>query len=815
MSAILQDLRYALRMLVKSPGISVIAVLSLGLGIGATGAAFSLIETIRLRGLPYPQADRLIALGEGSPKRPPEERTSARHSTYLAWEKTLRSVSPLAAHTNLGTDLVVGSEPPVLLGGEAVSANLFELLGVRPSIGRSFRPEEDRPGASPVVMICDDLWRTRFHGSPGVIGRVVELSGVPHTIIGVMPPGMRYEFQSDFWIPLTQYVHSMAALGRISEAGNARVRLLGRLVPGMSLAQARAELAVSAIPAPPGQERWIPFARPLRQDMLRFWRSYDLAFGAVALAVLLIACANLAGLLLVRTISRQREFAVRGALGASPARIALQLLSEGMVLAGAGGIVGMLLAGWGAATMRSLRPTLGPLPTAVESGLGTAALPISAVLTLLTAVLVSLAPAYRFSRAVPQRFLRGSAVGQSGQGARRRSQHLFVALQIAGAVILVSLAGMGAQAYLRFSARDVGLDSNRIVYAQFRLPDPVGGRRSDESYAIVRERLLGIPGIEAVGVQFRDVAVLQRIGGEAPALTIARSDGISEVSGARMSAFAVDSGYFAALAIPFLQGRTFSDQDTASGPPVAIVNALAARRWWPGEDPVGKRFKFGKPADPAPWTTVVGVVENAKEADPISIVEDFRPTAFLPVHQGIGSWVEVVLRPRGPGSESFIAAVRKVLYQVAPDRSAMVTTQRALYRYVLDPMHRNVVGIFAAAFCGLLLSAIGIYGVLAYAVERRKQEIGVRLALGAGRASVVSLVLREGLLLAFVGLGAGFAAALAVIRLLQGVFFGGLEIDFATLAGVGGVFLVVTLLASAVPVRRALRVDPIVALRSE
>jgi len=557
--------------------------------------------------------------------------------------------------------------------------------------------------------------------------------------------------------------------------------------------------------------------------MLRSWRSraaagagvpagYDLAFGAVALAVLLIACANLAGLLLARTISRQREFAVRSALGATAVRIALQLLAEGMVLAGAGGLLGMLFSVWAVDALGSsqLMPSL---PTAVLSGLGGGALPISAAVTLMTAVLVSIAPAYWLARAAPQRFLRGSALGQSGHGARRRSQHLFVAAQIAGAVILVSLAGMGAQTYRRFNARDA--DSDRIVYAQFRLPDPVGERRPDEAYALVRERLLGIPGVEAVGAQFLQVDARQRIGGEPLALTIERNDGIFEISGARMGAFAVDSGFFAARGIPVIQGRTFGDQGSASGPSLAIVNELAAEQWWPGENPVGKRFKFGKPADPAAWTTVIGVVENAREADPAAIVKDFRPTAYFPAYQGVGSWVEIFLRPRGSTPESFVATVRTALHQLAPDRSAMVTTQRALYGYVLSPMRRNVVGIFAAAFCGLFLAAIGIYGVLAYAVERRRQEIGVRVALGAGRGSVVSLVLREGFLLAAVGLGAGLAAGLAAVRLLQGIFFGALQVDLATLLGVGAALLAVTFLASAVPVRRALRVDPIVALRSE
>ena len=471
MRPLFQDLRYAVRTLVKSPAISTIAVLSLGLGIGATSTAFGFIEAIRLRALPYPDAGRLVALGERSPRAVPAGMSTARYATYREWESSLRTVRPLAARAITGGYLqAAGVEEQAAVGGEAVTPNLFDLLGVRPQIGRALDAKDNRPGAPPVMLIGQDIWRSQFHSSRDVVGQTVKLSGIPYTVVGVMPAGFRFEFQSEFWIPLVPYLTSSSALGLTgSDADNASVLLLGKIAPARTLAQVRAELAVSAAAPPPGEKTWTPYARPMRQEMLVFWRSYDLAFGAVALAVLLIACSNLSGLLLVRSIGRQREFAVRSALGASPARIARQLLTEGLVLAGAGGVLGTVLSVWAVDAMRTFRLTLGMLPSSVESGLGTRALPISAGLTLVTAVLVSLTPSLRIARSSPQRFLRGSALGQSGTHARI-SQYVFVAFQIAGAIILASLAGVGARAYRRFDTADVGFDYGKVITTSFETP---------------------------------------------------------------------------------------------------------------------------------------------------------------------------------------------------------------------------------------------------------------------------------------------------------------------------------------------------------
>jgi len=306
-----------------------------------------------------------------------------------------------------------------------------------------------------------------------------------------------------------------------------------------------------------------------------------------------------------------------------------------------------------------------------------------------------------------------------------------------------------------------------------------------------------------------------RVGGETPVVTVTRAAGESEAAGSRVGGFAVDPGFFPAKGAAVVRGRNFGSADDVPGTRVAIVNDLAAKKWWPPEDPIGKRLKFGRAGEAAPWATVIGVVENVRESDPIALFEDLRPTVFVPLSQGTGGLIEIFFHTKGPASPASLEAVRKALREISPDGHAFVATQKAAYQDVLDPMRRNVVGIFGAAVCGLLLAAIGIYGVLAHAVERRRQEIGVRLALGASRKAVSALLLRESLRMAFLGLGTGLLAAFAVLRLLQGLFFGGLRVDAATVVAVGVVLAVLTALASAVPLRRALRVDPLASMRSE
>ncbi len=807
------DLRQALRMLRKSPGISAIAVLSLGLGIGATSAAFSMVEAIRLRALPYPEADRLVVPVEGSSRRSADELTTARYATYRVWRNRLRTIRPLAAHVIFGGYVAADSDRETADSGEAISPNLLELLGTAPALGRAFTPEDDRSGAEPVILLSDSLWRSRFHASPDVLGRVVRISGAPYTVIGVLPPGMQFEYRSAFWIPLEPYLERSAAQKR-TNIGDSSVRLLGKLAPGIGFGLARAELAAASPPPPPGQPSWKAFLRPLRQDALKYWRSYDLAFGAIALAVLLIACANLAGLLLVRTIGRRREFAVRSALGASPRRLAAQLAAEGLALAALGGGAGLIVSRWGIALLAPMRSAMGLLPASVEDRLGATSIPVSIAVTAVAALLVSLVPASRLARSAPQRFLKGSTVGQAGQTARRRSQHVFVALQIAGAVILVSLGGAAARSYRDFHGRDRD-DTARVVYSNLEIPRRGSAETPAQFFSTARERFLALPGIDTVGAALREFTMRPRVGGETPVVTVTRAAGESEAAGSRVGGFAVDPGFFPATGAAVVRGRNFGSADDEPGARVAIVNDLAAKTWWPGEDPIGQRLKFGRAGESAPWATVVGVVENVRESDPIDLFEDLRPTVFVPLSQGTGDLIEIFFRTKGPASPTAIGAVRKALREASPEGHAFVATQKAVYRQVLDPMRRNVAGIFGAAVCGLLLAAIGIYGVLSHAVERRRQEIGVRLALGASRTAVSGLLLRESLRMALLGLGTGLLAALAVLRLLQGLFFGGLRVDAATVVGVGVVLAALTTLASAVPLRRALRVDPLASMRSE
>ena len=800
---LLRDLRQAFRSLRRSPVVAVVAVASLAVGIGASSAAFGLIDAIRFRALPFAGANRLLALNERATTASPEgRRLGARLETYRAWAGHLRTVEEMAGRIWTGGFVAVPGGEPAGASGEAVTPNLFGMLGVAPQVGRLLERGDDHAGAEPVAVLGDALARRLFGEPPQALGRTVRISGRPYAVVGVMPPGFQFEFQTQFWIPFEPEV------ARWADRGGLMISALARRTEAATTAQVSSELATLQPPPPPGGVKWEAAAIPLRRAMLTFWRSYDLAFGAVAAAILLIACANLSGLLLVRAMGRQREFAVRAAIGASPRRLAGTLMAEGALLAGAGGLLGAALARWAVAALKAGRLTLGMLPSHVESGLGDRALPIALALTFLTAILVSLAPALRMARMAPQRFLRGPTLGQHGTRGRR-TQYAFVALQIGGAALLCSVAGLGARAYRRFEATEAGFDVGRLIQTIAVLP--AHGASPAEAFAPTRERLRAVPGVESVSFEM-PVVDSAWTSGEPRSLTIERAAAAETVS--RAAYRAVDAAFFDTLSIPLLRGRAFgAGLDDRS--PVAVVSAQAASAWWPGEDAIGRRIKLGRADAPGVWRTVVGVVGDALEADPISLVEERRPTVYLPVGSGHGDQARVFVRSRSADAGPLLPSVQAAVRQISPDELPEVWLQRTLYAYVLDPMRRNLLVILAAAACGLFLAAIGTYGVLAHAVEGRRQEIGLRIALSAGRASVARLLLREGAALALVGMGVGTACAMAALRAAQGIFFGGLTPDFPAFAAVGAALSAVILLASAVPLRRALRVDPLTTLRGD
>jgi putative ABC transport system permease protein len=493
------------------------------------------------------------------------------------------------------------------------------------------------------------------------------------------------------------------------------------------------------------------------------------------------------------------------------------MLTEGIALALGGSVLGTLLSAWAIAALRSSHLVLGQTSLTFEARLDVRSFAVSLMLAFSTGILVSLVPARRLSRADPQSILRESASLSSGSTARNRAQKVFVVAQIASTAVLLALAGRATQTYVRFNALDVGFDYARLVSARFSLPGKPGAGQHAPLASLdrVRQRLLGIPGVEAASVQFREVADWIGKSGERNVLAIDRAPAPLEVPTEFGEFFAVDPGFFATLRIPFLRGRTFTDGESASGPPVAILNELAARRWWPGQDPIGKRLRFGRSTDPSPWFTVIGIVGTAKGVYPIDLTQGFRPMVYFSTASAVGNFVEVFVRPRGPDAEAFVAPVRAALLELAPDRSAVVMSQRAVYRQILDPIRGNVLAILTLASCGLLLAMIGTYGVTAYAVGRRTQEIGVRVALGAHRASILGLVLREGLILVVLGLSLGLSGALAATQLMRSILWGAQGSDLLTLVGVAAIFFLTTLIASAVPAGRATRIDPILALRSE
>ena len=796
MSSFLQDLKYGLRILTRSPGFTAIAVLTLGLGIGATTAIFTVFNAVVLRPLPYPHPEELVYVQENlGPTY--GVNPFAGNREFMAWRNQSRTLSQLAAYMFSWFNLTGSGEPERVTCGEA-SASFFPLLGVHPVVGRVFLPEEDRPGGPPVVILSYALWERRFRGDPSVVGRGLTLDGKTYTVVGVLPATFvipdKFRIDYALWIPLVE-----------SETGAGPfriVRVIGRLKPGVGLAAARSELdTILQSTLRHGLEKNVVLSTWHEQIISGARLSLLLFLGAVGF-LLLIACVNVANLLLSRAAARQKEIAVRLAVGAGRTRVVQQLITESTLSALLGGLFGLALARWGRDLLVAfISPNL---PALEPIGLDFRVLGFNLGLAVLTGLAFGLAPALQASSTSLNEALKGASRGASEFRSGTLFRKVLIICETALAMVLLVGAGLLFRSFTRVRGIDMGFKSEHILCLSVDLtPSKYLTRREQTGFfQQVLEGVKGLGGVQAVAGSTCAPLGPRTITVSAP--VEGRMEGIASASSA-----AISSDYFRTMDIPFIQGRHFTDADRESSPSVGIVNESFARRYFPGENCLGRRI--GSWVRKNDWITIVGVVGDAQdnpESEP-------SPKIYVPYLQAGEPYMTLLVRTAG-NPMLWAAAVRRQVANVDKDQPPHdVVTMEDIRAKSLTPRRVNMSLLGAFAILGLILASVGIYGVVSYSVSHRTHEIGVRMALGAGQGEILKLVVGQALCLALIGTGIGLAASLAITRLLRNMLFGVKPTDPATFFAVGLLLSGVALLASYLPARRATKVDPVVALRCE
>jgi putative ABC transport system permease protein len=802
MHAFRQDIKYAFRVLARQPGVTLVAVLTLALGIGANSAIFSAVNAILLRPLPYDQPDRLVTLWE---KRPAEgvmdNVVSA--ADFADWSKMATSFDGMAAMSVVPADLT-GVGDPVRLFVGAVTTQFFDVLRVNPMLGRRFGPEEGVAGKHRVVILGHKLWTTRFGSDRSVVGRTLPLSGIPHEVVGVLPPTFEFPDDTlDMWAPIP--LEGLA--GPLPRANHEYV-VYARLKNGVSLEQARTDmdrvgklLEQQHPTTNRGHGGWAVSLEDRLKTPVR--RSLLLLLGAVAF-VLLIACVNVANILLAKAAGRRREMAVRAAVGAGRARLAGQMLTESLVLAALGGAASLLVAWWGIALLRQLAPEGVPLLGLAHLRLEPRVVAFTAVLSLLTGVLFGFLPAWHMAGEDVNASLKDG--GRSPAGVRRKLRVALVVSEIALASLLLVAAGLTLRSFQSVLNLPSGFQTTGILTASVTVP--ASRYRDDPSilsgFDQIGEKLRSLPGVRAVGATThlplggRDSRRGVGIEGRTPTPDVPT----------RAHPRAVTPGYFQAIGITLLAGRPFTAADSATAPKVAIVNDTMAKRYWPGSSPIGKRVRLGGTEE---MIDVVGIVADVKHW---GLEAPVNPELYLPLPQYLSRGVTFVVAADGDPA-SLAAAVRDRVRAFDPDLPLSgVRTMEAVASGSVAARRGGMMLLAVFGGLALVLAAAGIHGVMSHLVALRTAEIGVRMTLGATPAAVMGLVLREGTLQALAGLAIGLTGGVLLMRTFRTVLFGVAPADPITLTVVGVGLLATALLACAIPARKAMRVDPVTALRA-
>ncbi|HYC53108.1 MAG TPA: ABC transporter permease [Gemmatimonadaceae bacterium] len=795
------DIRYAFRSLRKNRAFAAAAIATLALGIGANSAIFSIVNNVLLRPLPFPTSERLAVLWG---KYPNYGRANLSLPDFRDWRDQARSFEHVAARHSVAFNFT-GGEEPVQLRGDRVTANFFAALGVQPMLGRAFRPEEE-VGEHLVVILSHGFWQRQFGGDAGIVGSTVPLSGRPYTVVGVMPPHFRFAGDKDVWSPArtdTPTAH------RRSEYLDA----FGRLKPGVSIEQADTEIATIAqrlsVQYPGTNANFQSEVVSLHEDTVADVRPALLVFtGAVGL-VLLIACANVANLLLARAAAREREIAVRSALGASRGRLVRQLLTESVLISVIGGGLGLLLAVWGIGALRSTNTSL--LPRIGEVRVDLAVMGFSLLLSLVTGLLFGLAPALRMVSNRLHDSIKEGARGAAG-GAVTRFRNSLVLAEVALAVVLLVGAGLLIRSFEKLNRVDPGFDPRGVLTYQAGFPAARYGQTSalPAVYDQLMERTRVIPGVRGVAVS--NTLPTLGIGYASFAIENVPFPASDPNTGPiDVQPYTVSPDYFKVMGIRLTQGRGIESRDVDGAGDVAVINTEMVRRFIPaGRNPIGMRVTFGNPADTAGWWTIVGVADVVAQQGLAA-----KPYAqiYLPIAQAPRRSVYVTVKTDGDPM-ALVPSVRQALRSVdseVPLSDVATMTERLSTDIAATRVSVTVLSIFAAL--AMVLAAIGIYGVLAYAVAQRTREIGIRMALGASAGVVRRLIVRQGMTPAIIGVAVGLAGAFYLTRLMEKLLFGVAPSDPATFAMVAIFLAMVAFLASFVPARRATRVAPTEALR--
>jgi putative ABC transport system permease protein len=800
-----RDVRLGVRSLVHSPIFTVVTVLSLALGIGANTAIFSVVNGLLLRPLPYPEAEQIVDVWHTPPQQafPGLDRFSVSPANYIDWKAQSSTFEQMAVYTYTGLSLSTSNDPLPLIGA-AVSSDFFSVLRTNPMQGRGFTPDEERVGSDQVVVISHGLWQRAFGANPNIMGQTLTLNSRGFTVVGIMPAGFEFPREADLWVPLA-WDDKERQIRSIHD-----YLVVARLKQNVSLDQAQAEMSTISSRLeqqyPEENSGWGARVIPLREDLVGNIRLALLVLFSAVGFVLLIACANVANLMLARGANRRKEMAVRVALGAGRARLVRQLLTESVLLAVTGGLLGLLLAVWGS----KMLVKLGSLPNAGEIGIDTWALGFTLLVSFAAGIIIGIVPALQFTRTNISETLKQGAGRTGGSPIKQHTRKALVISEVALSLVLLIGAGLMIRSFWKLQNVTPGFDtSNALTMSVVLTPS-----RYSEPHQMLAffdralEQIRAVPGVVSVGTT---TTIPLAGGGSTQPFTVeGRPAGtIAEQPMAQTRYISPD--YFRAIGIPLRQGRFFSDYDRDKSVPVVIISEAMARRFWPGENPIGKRLTPSFHSEQGA-REIVGIVGDVKSS---GLEVDSAAMMYLPFRQSPRPFLSFVVRTAS-NPESLIQPVSRAIYSIDKDQALTdVQTLDQVLVASLSGRRFNMTLLLTFAGVALLLAAVGVYGVMNYTVTLRRRELGIRMALGAKATDVLRLVLRQGLTLTLIGVGAGLISAYALTRLMATLLYGVTATDYLTFITVPAVLIAVGLLASYVPARRATKVNPTIALRTE